>query len=97
MSSKPRRIEVMGGCECGIAAVSDIDTIDSGATYICEKGHRIVFDVASPEIRAEHYKKFEKLLDFARSCAVYDGNISGHTLGCTCRSLDCVRRRNALE
>jgi hypothetical protein len=52
---KARKIAIVGGCECGIGYIDIPDSIDSGATFRCEAGHPIVFDVATPEHRAAEY------------------------------------------
>jgi len=56
-----RRIAICGGCSCGIAYISAVDSIDSGATYTCEAGHKIVFDVSEPGARAEHFNEITTL------------------------------------
>jgi hypothetical protein len=56
-----RTIAVVGGCECGIGYVEQFDSLDSGTTLRCEKGHAIVIDVWTPEARADFFKKlFER-------------------------------------
>jgi hypothetical protein len=57
--SEQRKIAIVGGCECGIGYINIPDSIDSGATFRCEAGHPIVFDVASPTARAELFSKKE--------------------------------------
>ena len=49
---RARKIAIIGGCECGIGYIDPPDSIDSGATFRCDAGHPIVFDVASPQARA---------------------------------------------
>ena len=51
-SLRTRKIAIVGGCECGIGYIDPPDSIDSGATFRCEAGHPIVFDVMTPEHRA---------------------------------------------
>ena len=51
-SLRARKIAIVGGCECGIGYIDPPDSIDSGATFRCEAGHPIVFDVMTPEHRA---------------------------------------------
>ena len=49
-------ISVVGGCPCGIAYIDVPDSIDSGTTLRCnDENHPIVFDVWSPENRADFY------------------------------------------
>ena len=58
-----KAIAVCGGCECGIAYVTidQVDSLDSGTTWTCDKGHKIVVDVGSPEARTEHFVRHEAL------------------------------------